>query len=246
MADRHKKIDLVIPCAGMGTRLGSLTKNNTKNMLKINKLSILEHQLKKFNNHKKKINKIHFILGYKSSVLKSFISKLNLPHKVSFYINKKFKTTGCAYSISLVLKYLKNDTLILNSDLILRQNLISNILKSKKNNFVYLRKPKVNQKSRAVKANILKNKIIDIDIVKKSFNFDVVGPFKIKKKSLPILIKISNLINQKNFSKMSCYVFFGKLVKYVDFNYDIIKDTDWYEINTIQEYKRSFNEKIFF
>ena len=45
---------------------------------------------------------------------------------------------------------------------------------------------------------------------------------------------------------MSCYVFFGKLVKYVDFNYDIIKDTDWYEINTIQEYKRSFNEKIFF
>ena len=54
MVDHLKKIDLVIPCAGMGNRLGYLTKKITKNMVKVNGISILEHQLEKFLVHKKK------------------------------------------------------------------------------------------------------------------------------------------------------------------------------------------------
>ena len=103
MVAHHKKIDLVIPCAGMGTRLGYLTKFVTKNMVVINDKSIIEHQLDKFLVHKKKINKIHFILGYRAPILKSYIKKLKLPFKIKFHINKKYKTTGCAYSFSLVL-----------------------------------------------------------------------------------------------------------------------------------------------
>ena len=53
MADHLNKIDLIIPCAGMGKRLSRLTKNITKNMVSINGCSILEHQLSKFL-HKKK------------------------------------------------------------------------------------------------------------------------------------------------------------------------------------------------
>ena len=81
MVDHLKKIDLVIPCAGMGTRLGHLTKFITKNMVVINDKSILEHQLEKFLVHKKKINKIHFVLGFRASILKSYIQKLKLPFK---------------------------------------------------------------------------------------------------------------------------------------------------------------------
>ena len=245
MVEHLKKIDLVIPCAGMGTRLGYLTKNITKNMVKINGVSILEHQLNKFYIHKKKINKVHFILGYKASILKSYILKLNLPFKINFHINKNFKKTGCAYSLSFVLKYLRNDALILNSDLILKQEKISNIIKNKKINFVYLRKPKLNKKSRAVKASIDKNKIIKIDILNNNFNFDVVGPFKLNIKSILILKKIYKSINSKEFLRMSCYSFFGKLVNYIDLDYHILKDSDWYEVNTIKEYKNSFKEKIF-
>ena len=239
-----KKIDLVIPCAGMGTRLRYLTQNCTKNMLEINGLSILEHQLNKFYIHKNVVNKIHFILGYKEKILRSHILKLNLPFKVKFHFNKKFKTTGCAYSFSLVLSKIKNDALILNSDLILKQSKISNILLRKKN-FVYLRKPKINKKSRSVKAKILKKKIIDIDIMNKNFNFDVVGPFRITNNSLLFLKKLCNIINAKEFSKMSCYVFFGKIINFNNLDYEILRDQDWYEINTIDEYKKSFKEKIF-
>jgi len=245
MVAHHKKIDLVIPCAGMGTRLGCLTKFVTKNMVAINDKSIIEHQLDKFLVHKKKINKIHFILGYRASILKSYIKKLKLPFKIKFHINKKYKTTGCAYSFSLVLKYLKYDTLILNSDLILNQKKISNIINSKFNNFVYLRKPLANKKTRLVKAKIYKNKVVNIDINKNSFDLDVVGPFKISLRLVNKLRLIHKSLKNNEFSKISCYVFFGKITRYTNLSYQILRDSDWYEINTIKEYKESFKEKIF-
>ena len=245
MVAHHKKIDLVIPCAGIGTRLGYLTKFVTKNMVAINDKSIIEHQLDKFLVHKKKINKIHFILGYRASILKSYIKKLKLPFKIKFHINKKYKTTGCAYSFSLVLKYLKYDTLILNSDLILNQRKISNIINSKFNNFVYLRKPLANKKTRLVKAKIYKNKVVNIDINKNSFDLDVVGPFKISLRLVNKLRLIYKSLKNNEFSKISCYVFFGKITRYTNLSYQILRDSDWYEINTIKEYKESFKEKIF-
>jgi NDP-sugar pyrophosphorylase family protein len=233
MVAHHKKIDLVIPCAGRGKRLSYLTKFITKNMVVINDKSILEHQLDKFLIHKKKINKIHFILGYKASFLKSYIVKLKLPFKIKFHINKKYKTTGCAYSFSVALKHLKNDVLILNSDLILSQIKISNILNNKKDNFVYLRKP------------LIKKKIINIDIYKDNFDLDVVGPFKISLRLINTLKFIHKSFTNNEFSKMSCYTFFGKITDYVNLNYQILNDKDWYEINTIKEYRESFKEKIF-
>ena len=245
MVAHHKKIDLVIPCAGMGTRLGYLTKFVTKNMVVINDKSIIEHQLDKFLVHKKKINKIHFILGYRASILKSYIKKLKLPFKIKFHINKKYKTTGCAYSFSLVLKYLKYDTLILNSDLILNQKKISNIINSKFNNFVYLRKPLANKKTRLVKAKIYKNKVVNIDINKNSFDLDVVGPFKISLRLVNKLRLIHKSLKNNEFSKISCYVFFGKITRYTNLSYQILRDSDWYEINTVKEYKESFKKKIF-
>ena len=245
MVEHPRKIDLVIPCAGRGTRLKHLTKNRTKNMLKINGISILEHQINKFYAHKKKINKIHFILGYRYKTLKSYVLKLKLPYKIKFYINKKFKQTGCAYSLSLILKHINNDALILNSDLVLRPKIITNLLKIKKKNFVYLRKPNKNKKNRVIKARILRKKIVNIDILNQNFNFDVVGPFRVNIKSLLFLKRMYNSINKKQFLKMSCYTFLGKILNFDNINYGILEDTDWYEINTISEYKKSFEEKIF-
>ncbi|WP_440680919.1 sugar phosphate nucleotidyltransferase [Candidatus Pelagibacter sp. HIMB1623] len=245
MVAHHKKIDLVIPCAGMGKRLGILTKFITKNMVKIHGKSILEHQLDKFYVHKKKISKIHFILGYKSSILKSYILNLKLPFKIKFHFNKKYKTTGCAYSFSLALKHLKNDVLVLNSDLILNQRKISNIMNIEKNNFVYLRKPLINKKIRPIKAKIYKKKIITIDINKNNFDLDVVGPFKLSLRMINKLKMIHKSFSNKEFSKLSCYTFFGKITNYINLNYQILNDKDWYEINTKKEYRESFKEKIF-
>lgn len=245
MVKQHKKIDLVIPCAGMGTRLGHLTKNITKNMVIINGRSILQHQLEKFLIHRRKINNIHFILGYKASILKSYILKLKLPFKIKFHINRKYKTTACAYSFIKALKYFSNDIIVINSDLVLNQKKISYILNNKKNNFVYLRKPLKNKKNRVVKAIIKKNKISKIDIYENNFDLDVIGPFKLSLKSINILKQIYRSKRVSEFFKMGCYTFFGKITSYTNLNYQVLKDLDWHEINTYKEYKESFKEKIF-
>lgn len=245
MVDHLKKIDLVIPCAGMGNRLGYLTKKITKNMVKVNGISILEHQLKKFLVHKKKISTVHFILGYKAKILKSFILKLNLPFEIKFHFNKNYKKTNCAISFLSSLNSLKKNIVVLNSDIVFNQKIINNILKTKTNNFVLLRKPKIDKKERSVKALILRNKIINIDILSKNFNYEVVGPFKLSKNSLTILKKFYTQTNFKKLSELSCYSLFGKVLNYIDINYSFIKDEDWYEINTLKEYTQSFNNKIF-
>ena len=44
---------------------------------------------------------------------------------------------------------------------------------------------------------------------------------------------------------MSCYSFFGKIVKDINLFYQILNDADWYEINTTKEYNESFKNRIF-
>ena len=135
--------------------------------------------------------------------------------------------------------------MVLNSDIVFHQKIIDNILKYKKNNFVLLRKPKKDNKQRSVKALILRGKITKIDILRKNFNFEVVGPFKLNTESIIILNKIYKQTNFKKLSKLSCYSFFGKILNNIDINYNFIKDDDWYEINTLNEYYESFKNKIF-
>ena len=245
MADPLNKIDLVIPCAGMGTRLGSLTKKITKNMLKINGISILEHQLNKFLIHKDKIGILHFVIGHKAKILKSYILNLNLPYKIKFYINKNYKKTGCAYSFLQALKYLKNDVLVINSDLIFEQKIINNIFDNKKKNFVFLRRPIINKKQRAVKAIIKRNRIVKIDILNRNYDLEVVGPFRISSESLIILKKISKKIDIEKVINLCCYSLFGKILNKIQINFNIIKDSDWYEVNTLEEYKQGIKKKIF-
>jgi len=245
MVDHLKKIDLVVPCAGLGSRLGFLTKKITKNMVKINGISILEHQINKFLIHKEKIGILHFIIGYKAKILKTYILNLNLPFKIKFHINKNYKKTGCAYSFLQALKYLKNDVLVINSDMIFEQKIINNFFDYKKKNLVFLRKPIVNKKQRAVKAIVKRNRIVKIDILNRNYNFEVVGPFRINFESLRFLKKISNEINIENLINLSCYSLFGKILNQKKINYKIIKDSDWHEVNTLVEYKQSFRKKIF-
>ena len=78
-----------------------------------------------------------------------------------------------------------------------------------------------------------------------NFNLDVVGPFKLELKAIKLLKKLHKSISQKKLLKMSCYSLFGYLVNEVNFKYGYLNDSDWYEVNTIKEYKNSYKNDIF-
>ena len=71
----------MILAAGRGERMGVLTKDIPKPLIKVGKKPIIEHKIKYYNNQG--IEKIIFCLGYKSKQLKNFLIK-NLAYSLIF------------------------------------------------------------------------------------------------------------------------------------------------------------------
>lgn len=66
----------IILAAGMGKRLKHLTENNTKCMVKVNGISIIERALRILD--RKALNKIVIVVGYEGQKLVNYIESLNV------------------------------------------------------------------------------------------------------------------------------------------------------------------------
>ena len=64
---------MIIVCGGRGKRMGKITKNVPKPMIKIGNKPIIEHKIKYYETQG--INRFIFCLGYKSKILKKFLIK---------------------------------------------------------------------------------------------------------------------------------------------------------------------------
>jgi len=64
---------IIIVCGGRGKRMGKITNNIPKPMIKIGKKPIIEHKIDYYQSQG--INKFIFCLGYKSKILKNFLKK---------------------------------------------------------------------------------------------------------------------------------------------------------------------------
>ena len=73
MKTKINKNPMIILCGGKGKRMGEITKKIPKPLLKIGKKTIIEHKIKYYQS--KGVNKFIFCLGYKSKLLKKFLSK---------------------------------------------------------------------------------------------------------------------------------------------------------------------------
>jgi len=117
----------IILAAGMGKRLKNLTKDNTKCMVKVNGITLIERMLKPLDT--RKLSKIVIVTGYKGKELKKFISTLEIKTKIVYVKNNVYDTTNNIYSLALAKKYLeKEDTLLFESDLIFEDSVIDELL----------------------------------------------------------------------------------------------------------------------
>ncbi|MFV0313148.1 MAG: aminotransferase class I/II-fold pyridoxal phosphate-dependent enzyme [Dysgonomonas sp.] len=117
----------IILAAGMGKRLGDLTKDNTKCMIKVNGVTLIERMLQQITHQG--IRKIIMVVGFRSERLKSFIATLSYKYDIEYVENPVYETTNNIYSLYLAKDYLlKDDTLLFESDLIFEDKLIEEIL----------------------------------------------------------------------------------------------------------------------
>ncbi len=118
----------VILAAGMGKRLKELTQDNTKCMVKINGVTLIERMLRQIDRHN--LSKIVIVIGYEGQKLVDYISTLkNIKTPIVYVDNPIYNKTNNIYSLSLAQDYLcEEDTLLFESDLIFEDGIIDLLL----------------------------------------------------------------------------------------------------------------------
>lgn len=107
----------IILAAGMGKRLKELTRDNTKCMVKVNGVSLIDRMLHQI--QRQSVNRIIIVIGYKGEKLKEYIETLGIETPVTYIDNPIYDKTNNIYSLSLASEYLcEDDTLLFESDLI--------------------------------------------------------------------------------------------------------------------------------
>ena len=124
--------------AGMGKRLGRFTKDSTKCMVPVNGKTLIEYAIEAL--IKVNIKRFVLVVGYKSEVLKNFISEKFPKERLNgleiVYIeNTVFDKTNNIYSLYLAKDELvKDDTILLESDLIFETKILEDLIESKEKN----------------------------------------------------------------------------------------------------------------
>lgn len=107
----------IILAAGMGKRLKELTRNNTKCMIKVNGVTLIDRMLHQIQNQN--VSRIVIVAGYEREKLKDYISTLDIKTPIVYIDNPIYDKTNNIYSLSLASDYLcQEDTLLFESDLI--------------------------------------------------------------------------------------------------------------------------------
>ena len=117
----------IILAAGMGKRLKELTKDCTKTMVKVNGITLIERMLRQLDHFC--MSKIVVVIGYEGEKLKKFIFSLKIKTPIEFVENPIFYKTNNIYSLFLAREFLlKEDTLLLESDLIFEDGLLKKLI----------------------------------------------------------------------------------------------------------------------
>ena len=123
----------IILAAGMGKRLGELTRNNTKCMVEVNGVTLIERLLRQLDavQSPEALSRIVIVTGYESRKLKEYISTLNIQCAIEYVDNPIYATTNNIYSLYLAKDYLlAEDTLLFESDLIFEDSVIDLIVQN--------------------------------------------------------------------------------------------------------------------
>lgn len=117
----------LILAAGMGSRLKDFTANNTKCMVKVNGVTMIERMLHQLD--AKALSKIVIVTGYEGQKLIDYISTLDISTPIEFVDNPIYDQTNNIYSLWLAKdKLLEEDTLLLESDLIFEDRVLDDLL----------------------------------------------------------------------------------------------------------------------
>lgn len=123
----EKNMQAIILAAGMGKRLGNLTQNNTKCMVKVNGITLIDRILMQLS--KLDIKRVVIVIGYEGQKLKEYVGDNYRGLSIEYVVNSIYDKTNNIYSLFLAKEQLQqDDTLLIESDLIFDDGLFQMVL----------------------------------------------------------------------------------------------------------------------
>ena len=117
----------IILAAGMGKRLKELTRDNTKCMVKVNGVTLIDRMLHQIDKHD--LSGIVIVVGYEGQKLIDYISTLDIRTPITFVNNPIYDKTNNIYSLALAKEWLlKEDTLLFESDIIFEDSVLDELI----------------------------------------------------------------------------------------------------------------------
>ncbi|WP_456067644.1 aminotransferase class I/II-fold pyridoxal phosphate-dependent enzyme [Eshraghiella crossota] len=232
----------IILAAGLGSRLGELTKECTKCMVKINGITLIERMLRQLDRYG--MDRIIIVTGYKGDILKDYVQNLRINTPVVFVDNSDYRHTNNIYSLWLTREFLEEmDSLVLESDMIFEDRVIEKMLAVDNGCGTFVARPRPWMDGSIVKLDEDNNIVyfVDDEEVKRidpSYYHKIVSIYKFKKR----------YVSEKYMTYLNEYVkknkdnnLYESLLKVIDLDVEkkipaeILDEEQWYEINDIQD-----------
>lgn len=117
----------IILAAGLGRRLREYTQENTKCMLKVNGVRLIDRTLEYL--YRSRISRVVLVVGYKAQNVIDYLGPDYKGMSIEYVLNPIYDKTNNIYSLYLAKDYLQeDDTILLESDLIYDEDVIKRIV----------------------------------------------------------------------------------------------------------------------
>lgn len=233
----------IILAAGMGRRLGELTEHNTKCMVQVNGISLIDRLLLQLSKYS--LNRVVIVVGYKGEKLKKYIgNRYNNLLNIEYITNPIYEKTNNIYSLALAKNLMvEDDTLLLESDLIFEDKLLDLIINNPFDNLALVDKYESWMDGTMVVIDD-DNNIVNF-VPKKAFQYSEIGSYYktvniykfskefAKTKYVPFLNAYCEAVGNNEYYEQVL-----RVITYLD-NSDLkalpINNEKWYEIDDLQD-----------
>lgn len=233
----------IILAAGMGRRLGDLTKGHTKCMVEVNGQTLIDraiHQLSKLN-----LKRLVLVVGYKGKELKEYIgNRYDDILKIEYIENPIYDRTNNIYSLALAKDILcEDDSLLLESDLIFEDSMLEMLVSHPDPNLALVAKYETWMDGTMVRIDSERNivnfvpkaafRFEDVSVYYKTVNIYKFSKEFAQKEYVPFLDAYSKVMGNNEYYEQVLRVItmvHNSSLKALD-----IEDKKWYEIDDIQD-----------
>ncbi len=239
-------MEAIILLAGYGSRLDRQDLAH-KALLPFGEETLLSRHLKCLK--ALKIKRTHLILGHNAPALKSYVQDLNLGLPVHFIDNPVYRTTGNTLSMVMGLKHCKEETLILDGDVLYPpEALLEYVQKAPRSSFALVPADIDNAEcakvllnpSGTIHAFITKRELTEEEKSGFGFGGEAIGFFMLSQEDVPQFVSLYEN-NESTYRPVLWEIPFTEFTRSTSLHPWNIEQAGCFEIDTQEDYQTALN-----